>query len=96
MDRACGSAPMHDNNTSRDEMFDDRVSAALGSLPEIARQCLLMRTLFGAPYSEIAARFEIPEGTAMSHVHRARRSMRTRLERDSTGGSERAREAAPR
>lgn len=95
MDRAGGSAPMR-NDASRDEMFDDRVSAALESLPEVARQCLLMRTLFSAPYSEIAARFGIPEGTAMSHVHRARRSMRERLGQDTAGGSGRAREAAPR
>jgi len=57
-------------------MFDDRVRAALETLPETARQCLLMRTLFDAPYSEIAARLDIPEGTAMSHVHRARRTLR--------------------
>lgn len=84
---------------SEREMFDDKVRAALEALPEVARQCLLMRTLFGAPYSEIAARYQIPEGTAMSHVHRARRAMRERLEvtvadLGSRGGSRQGRRGA--
>jgi len=78
IDRTAGASA--DHATPENEMFDDRVRAALDALPEIARQCLLMRTLFEAPYSEIAARLQIPEGTAMSHVHRARRVMRQRLE----------------
>ena len=31
-------------------------------------------------YAEIAALLEIPEGTAMSHVHRARTALRAFLE----------------
>ncbi|MFQ5492056.1 MAG: RNA polymerase sigma factor [Phycisphaerae bacterium] len=59
--------------------FDDRVVHALGSLSEVARACLLLRTVEGLSYVEVASLLDIPEGTAMSHVHRARRQMRERL-----------------
>jgi RNA polymerase sigma-70 factor, ECF subfamily len=61
------------------EAFDDRVLHALRSLSETARCCLLLRTVQGLEYSEIAALLEIPEGTAMSHVHRSRNALRERL-----------------
>ncbi len=59
--------------------FDDQVLAALSSLEETARACLLLRTLLDLPYREIALALDIPEGTAMSHVHRARGVMRRML-----------------
>ena len=59
--------------------FDDQVAGALGELDEIARACLLLRTVHDMPYKEIAALMDVPEGTAMSHVHRARKVMRDRL-----------------
>lgn len=59
--------------------FDDKVLRALGTLDETARTCLLLRTLRDLPYREISQLLEIPEGTAMSHVHRARQSMRSML-----------------
>lgn len=60
-------------------MFDDRVLAALQGVQDIARACLLLRTVEGLDYREIAQLLEIPEGTAMSHVHRARHYLRDRL-----------------
>ena len=45
-------------------------------LEETARTCLLLRTLRDMPYREISLLLDIPEGTAMSHVHRARQAMR--------------------
>jgi len=60
-------------------LFDDRVVAALRSLGETARACLLLRTVEQLPYSEIADILAIPQGTAMSHVHRAKRSLRDQL-----------------
>lgn len=60
--------------------FDDEVLAALGHLEDVPRSCLLLRTVLELPYADIARALDIPEGTAMSHVHRARRSMRARLE----------------
>jgi RNA polymerase sigma-70 factor (ECF subfamily) len=60
-------------------VFDDRVLAALGTLEETARTCLLLRTLQDLPYRDISALLGIPEGTAMSHVHRARQTLRKEL-----------------
>lgn len=59
--------------------FDDRVMQALSGLSDAARTCLLLRTLEGMEYSRIAMLLDIPEGTAMSHVHRARAYLRDRL-----------------
>lgn len=59
--------------------FDDRVLRSLEAIGEVARACLLLRTVEGLEYSEIAKVLEIPEGTAMSHVHRARQFLRERL-----------------
>lgn len=59
--------------------FDDRLVRALESLNETARTCLLLRTLEGMEYREIARTLDIAEGTAMSHVHRARMALRERL-----------------
>ena len=64
--------------------FDDRVVDALGTLEETARTCLLMRTLHEVPYRDISLVLGIPEGTAMSHVHRARQTLRRLLSGDDT------------
>jgi RNA polymerase sigma-70 factor (ECF subfamily) len=61
------------------EAFDDRVLAALRALDETARACLLMRVLADLPYREIALALSIPQGTAMSHVHRARAALSQKL-----------------
>lgn len=60
--------------------FDDDVVHALKSLDEAPRTCLLLRTLMQLPYRDIALAMDIPEGTAMSHVHRARQHLRRRLD----------------
>jgi RNA polymerase sigma-70 factor (ECF subfamily) len=59
--------------------FDDRLLGALRSLEETARACLLLRTLMDMSYREISLALDIPEGTAMSHVHRSRTWLRQRL-----------------
>ncbi|HEV8606736.1 MAG TPA: RNA polymerase sigma factor [Tepidisphaeraceae bacterium] len=59
--------------------FDDQVIKALNSVSDVARACLLLRTLEQMEYSEISKVLGIPEGTAMSHVHRARQHLRERL-----------------
>jgi RNA polymerase sigma-70 factor (ECF subfamily) len=64
--------PVHDT-------LDPRLAAALDTLDETARACLLMRTLMDMGYREIATALAIPEGTAMSHVHRSRQTLRTVL-----------------
>lgn len=62
-----------------DAGVDRAVAVALAEVSEAARACLLLRTLEGMEYSQISALLGIPEGTAMSHVHRTRRVLRERL-----------------
>ncbi|MCA9290105.1 MAG: sigma-70 family RNA polymerase sigma factor [Phycisphaerales bacterium] len=59
--------------------FDDEVMCGLRQLDDTARACLLLRTIMDMTYRDIARTLDIPEGTAMSHVHRARRSLREHL-----------------
>lgn len=61
------------------DAFDDALTVALGKLGETARACLLLRTVLELSYAEIAEVLGIPEGTAMSHVHRSRHALRARL-----------------
>ncbi len=61
------------------EPFDDDLLRALGGLDETARGCLLMRVVLEMPYKEIALAMDVPEGTAASHVHRARATLRGAL-----------------
>jgi len=68
------------------EAFDDRVLGALRTLGETARACLLLKTVEGLAYAEIADVLGVPEGTAMSHVHRSRREMRRQLSGVAVGG----------
>jgi len=59
--------------------FDDALLAALSLLGATQRAALLLRTVHELSYREIASVLEIPQGTAMSHVHRARRALREAL-----------------
>lgn len=69
----------HGQLAAESEAFDDRVLGALRTLEETARACLLLRTLRDMTYRDIALALNIAEGTAMSHVHRARTAMRERM-----------------
>ena len=62
-----------------EEAFDDRLLGALRLLDQTPRACLLLRTVEGLSYREISDVLGIPEGTAMSHVHRTRQALRERL-----------------
>jgi RNA polymerase sigma-70 factor, ECF subfamily len=59
--------------------FDDELLRALNGLTEDARCCLLLRVVQQHSYAEIAEMLEIPEGTAMSHVHRSKATLRKQL-----------------
>lgn len=61
------------------EAFDDRLLAALQTLGEVPRACLLLRAVTELGYRDIASLLAIPEGTAMSHVHRSRLQLRATL-----------------
>jgi len=59
--------------------FDDRVVAALMTLSETSRACLLLRIVLDMPYKDIARILSIAEGAAMTHVSRARAALLERL-----------------
>jgi RNA polymerase sigma-70 factor (ECF subfamily) len=56
--------------------FDDELTAALATLSEEPRCCLLLRIVDKLSYAEISRVLHIPEGTAMSHVHRSKSQLR--------------------
>lgn len=70
--------------TAQQVSFEDHLLAALQELSEDARCCLLLRTVHDLSYAEIEQLLGIPRGTAMSHVHRSRQLLRTRLQSPDT------------
>ena len=59
--------------------FDDDMIRVLSQLSAEARCCLLLRIVDGLSYAEISRFLGIPQGTAMSHVHRSKQLMRCQL-----------------
>ncbi|MCZ6782561.1 MAG: sigma-70 family RNA polymerase sigma factor [Proteobacteria bacterium] len=57
-----------------------RIAAAIETLPEDARQTLLLREVDGLSYAEIAETMGIPKGTVMSRLHYARRKLQAELQ----------------
>jgi RNA polymerase sigma-70 factor (ECF subfamily) len=58
---------------------DKDIVAALAALPETLRTTVYYADVEGYPYREIAAIMDIPLGTVMSRLHRARTALRTLL-----------------
>jgi len=58
----------------------ERVDAAMQSLPEEQRSALLLVAVEGRSYAEVSEILDIPLGTVMSRVARARRSLAEKLE----------------
>jgi RNA polymerase sigma-70 factor (ECF subfamily) len=58
------------------------VSRAVGTLPEIYREAVVLRDYQGLSYAEIAAGVGIPLGTVMSRLHKARTLLREALAED--------------
>lgn len=61
------------------EALDDRMVKALEQLGPVERECFLLRLLEDFSYKEIAELLDLPMGTVMSHVYRARMKLRERL-----------------
>ena len=55
------------------------LQAALGELPEVQRQVVLLHDLEGWKHREIADRLDLPCGTVRSHLHFARKALRAAL-----------------
>jgi RNA polymerase sigma-70 factor (ECF subfamily) len=62
-----------------EERLRAELRRAVDGLDDTARACLLMRIVAEMGYKDIAAALGIPEGTAMSHVHRSRQALRKEL-----------------
>lgn len=60
---------------------EERVREAVAELPEIHREVVAMHYLEGLPVDEISAVLEIPVGTVLSRLSRARENLRKRLKR---------------
>jgi RNA polymerase sigma-70 factor, ECF subfamily len=61
------------------EEVSDEVKKAVDELPDLFRIPLLLATLGGLPYQEIADVLKVPVGTVMSRIHRARTRLRDEL-----------------
>jgi len=57
----------------------DEVARALTTLPETARECLLLHVVAEHTLAEIGAMLDLPANTVASHVRRARLQLRTAL-----------------
>ncbi len=60
-------------------LMDANVTGALESLPEPYRSVVLLADVEGFTYKEIAEILNIPIGTVMSRLHRARRQLEVKL-----------------
>lgn len=77
--RSLAQRPGSSGDHAATGLHDGALGRALGELEETARVCLVLRVVGGLSYAEISRSIEIPEGTAMSHVSRARRRLRDLL-----------------
>ncbi len=60
-------------------LLDDDVSAAIGSLPEDFRTVIILSDIEGFTYDEIADFVDCPIGTVRSRLHRARKMLYAKL-----------------
>ena len=75
---ASGGSPGPDRVTERVEL-QERLQEALATLPSIQREIVLLHDLEGWKHREIAERLDLPSGTVRSHLHFARKALRSVL-----------------
>jgi len=68
----------HHNRADSDVAVND-IQQALNELPADQREILLFVSIEGMKYQEVAKILDIPEGTVMSRLARARKQLRARL-----------------
>ncbi len=61
------------------EQVDDRLLSALQRVPQVYREPFEMFSLDGLSYADIATRIDVPVGTVMSRIHRARTRIKASL-----------------
>ncbi|MCA9298386.1 MAG: sigma-70 family RNA polymerase sigma factor [Phycisphaerales bacterium] len=71
--------PAWDRSALDWDHVDDRLRQAIGDLKEEYREVLMMWGVDGLKYREISAILEVPIGTVMSRLHRARKIVAERL-----------------
>ena len=76
---------MHSRDDDQQEAADDlaRVSAALDKLDPAKRAILVLRAHEQLTYEQIAEHLEVPVGTVMSRLNRARSALMEQLQQDS-------------
>jgi RNA polymerase sigma-70 factor (ECF subfamily) len=62
-----------------ERLTDDEIQIAVDSLPSSYKQVVLLADVQGFSYKEIAEILEIPDGTVMSRLHRARAKLKNQL-----------------
>jgi len=62
------------------ERIDDRLLRALRRVPDVYREPFEMFALDGLAYADIAERLDVPVGTVMSRIHRARTRVKAALD----------------
>ncbi len=63
----------------KEQLSDEEILGALGKLPEDYRAVVLLADVEEFSYKEVAATLDIPMGTVMSRLSRARRLLREQL-----------------
>jgi RNA polymerase sigma-70 factor, ECF subfamily len=80
-----GDAALEDNRDSAEHLLDlTKTRRAMLALPEEQRSVLCLIVLEGMTYQEAAAALDIPIGTVMSRLSRARAAMVSRMSNDSS------------
>jgi RNA polymerase sigma-70 factor (ECF subfamily) len=73
------AAPTQGEIDALAELVDDEVRAALQAVPAPYRVVFVLATIEGFAYKEIAAMLDIPIGTVMSRLYRARKALQASL-----------------
>ena len=73
------SLPLPDRNAERAELRE-RLLSAMETLSEDRRTIVMLHDLEGWTHREIAERLDLPAGTIRSHLHHARKHLRTHLQ----------------
>jgi RNA polymerase sigma-70 factor (ECF subfamily) len=82
---ASSGTPGPDRETELSEL-QEVLRVALDALPEVQREIVLLHDLEGWKHREIADRIGLPSGTVRSHLHFARKALRTALGAPSSPG----------
>jgi RNA polymerase sigma-70 factor (ECF subfamily) len=81
VDNLIGATPGPDTSLES-EQRDHELQRALSKLSSEQRQIVILRDYMDLSYAEVASVLEVPQGTVMSRLHRARLALKEELSRD--------------